>query len=506
MFSNQILLQVINSLTVTSEKTALEMSNSEMLEIKIKDSPRSDIAGVNIPVHLLIQSKYWVPLFPSSKIETLSSLPKDVPLPRVLLQVSDSKPQGDEFFGSICEQHADPFESFASEIVMASLLESPGIDTEELFGRNDIQTKCKKQSVVIKILSKQLETTNDKLTQMQHKIESVETKLAKTTETLAVNIENANEREKYLLEIIQSKDSEIHQTLSSNMTLQGKLRFVENDKEHLSDQVRRMEMEIERLRELETELEIANSKINKSESIQDQLNKTLLKLSKSIYEGDEPGSKSQMVLKDQEIQMLKNISEEVKKSADMQISSLSSEITELKSMLITSQEHEKCLAMKLGTLESDKQLIEKEKIQPSRSLNLIDENFADAMKKLNLGCAYSKLKDFTYQVKGKVVSLALCRGGLFARVGSSLVNLEEFLDDILEKSENTLLRNDSSFVAKTDRSIENISDAHTISKNSSLKTFLKSTQSSLNKLKPVVDKIPFRDRNRVRSTDRRPFK
>ena len=48
-------------------------------------------------------------------------------------------------------------------------------------------------------------------------------------------MENCNEREKALLEVIQSKDSEIHSTLSTNMNLQSKIRVLENEKEHFLD-------------------------------------------------------------------------------------------------------------------------------------------------------------------------------------------------------------------------------------------------------------------------------
>lgn len=490
IFSNQKLLQVVNPLTA-SEKREVELSVSDVVELRIKDSPRSDIAGVNIPVQLLTASQYWVPLFPPSRIETLKNIPKEVPLPRMLIQVLEGS--NDELFASYCEPHADPFESFASEIVMASLIDSPGMDSEELFGRSDLKAKCKKQAVVIKVLSKQLENTNEKNGQLQKKIENTEAKLLKINESLAVNVDNANEREKTLLELIQGKDSEIHQVLSLNMALQGKLRFVENEKEHLKDQVHRMDLEIERLRDLEIELEIANSKVNKSENIQDQLNKTLLKLSKSMYEpDDEVLTKFQSVEKDQEIQMLKNISEEVKKSADMQIISMTSEINDLKNLLNISKEQEKCLALKLASCET---------IEKSHAGHNIDESFAEALKKLKLQ-NFTKLKEFTYQVKGKVVSIALCRGGIFAKVGSSLLNLEEFLSDVIEKNEPVYLKTDTSFASRTERSVEN---EKSINRNSSQKSFLKSTQSSLSKFKPI-EKIPLKDRNRVKSTDRRPFK
>ena len=502
--SNQKVLQVINPMAPSENQTDIEINPNEVLIIKIKDSNRSDIVGVNIPTSLITTSTKWIPLLSPSRSEILTNIPKEVPLPRILLKVTESVPKvmTDEMFASYSEQ-GDPFESFASEIVLASLIESPGMDSEELFGKSDIQVKYKKQAMIIKIISKQLEINNEKVAQLQKKIESLEGNLEKVNETLNSNIENTNEREKYYLDLIQTKDNEIHQTLSINMSIQGKLRLVENEKEHLNDQLHRMSLEIERLKELENELEVANFKIKKSESIQDQLNKTLLKLSKNICENEEePNFKSQLALKDQEIQMLKSVTEEVKKSGDMQITSLNLEIEELKQLLTISQEQEKCLATKLANLASEKPEVE---IKNSH-INIIDQYFHEAMTKLHLNGSYSKLKDFTYQAKGRVVSIALCRGGVFARVGSSLVNLEEFLEDVLEKPSTPQLKEDTSFNSKTERTTENHSEISSISRNSSQKTFLKSTQSSINKIKSNLEKIPLTDRNRIRSTERRAFK
>ena len=484
--SNKVLLS-FNLSTSFIDKKEVELKPFQKIEIKIKDSLKTDLAGVILPLSVLKNSIQWVPLFLGNKAQTLEKIPDEVLQPRILVQVADQDyKQLVETSENLCDQHADTNESFTSEI--PSMAED--LDSEDSRG---LKSKNNKQGLILKILTKQLEAANEKAFQFQKKIENLELKLFKNSEVITSSMENCNEREKALLEVIQSKDSEIHSTLSTNMNLQSKIRVLENEKEHFLDSVSRMELEIDRLKELETELETANTKLIKSETIQDQLNKTLLKLSKTITENDEDFNyRSQILIKDQEIQMLKNVTEEVKKSGDMQIFSLKQEVDELKQKILRFEDQERLLAAKLA--EADRSEVKE------KNFNVVDNTFNEAMKKLKLNGCYTKLKDFTYQVQGKVVSVALCRGGLFARVGSSLVNLEEFLENIGHEE-----RPDSSLTTRTDRTVENHPEPRIV-RNSSQKTFFKSTQSSINKVRGVIDKSPLRDRNHVKSIDRRPFK
>lgn len=504
--ANNKLLQVLNLLNLVQEKREIDVPASSILEVRIKDSPRSELFGVNIPVSLLKNVHHWVPLFPASKIETLKELPEEISYPRLLFRSfsEDARPGPEEMNESYYEAHADPFESFASEFALAALIESPGIDFEEIAGKSDFKAKYGKQSAVLKILSRQLEASNDKTAQLYKKIESLENKVVKLTDQLNQNVKAAGDRENYLLDMLQNKDLEIQQSLSKNMALNGKIRVLENEKEHQADKIRTFELEIDRLKDVEKELERSNNKLHKSEMIQDQLNKALLKLSRNMSDIEDEGyPHCQLSIKDEEIQMLKNITEEVKKSADMQITSLTIEVEELKRLLITSQEQERYLASKLLSIDTDKITVE-----GKNYLAHVDQLFAESMKKMGHSAEYSKLKDFTYQVKGKAVSVALCRGGLFARVGSSLLNLETYVEDNCERSVSVsrTSRPDTSLSIRTDRSSENLTERSHISKVSSQKTFLKSTQSSANKIKPVPTCSPLRDRNRVRSLDKKPFR
>ncbi|OMJ71044.1 hypothetical protein SteCoe_30844 [Stentor coeruleus] len=522
--ANNKLLQVLNLLNLVQEKREIDVPVSSILEIRIKDSPRSELFGVNIPVSLLknvhrselfgvnipvslLKNVHqWVPLFPASKIETLKELPEEISYPRLLFRSfsEDARPGPEEINESYYETHADPFESFASEFALAALIESPGVDFEEITGRTDFKAKYIKQNTVLKILSRQVEASNDKTAQLYKKIESLENKVVKLNDQLNQNIKSARDRENYLLDILQNKDLEIQENLSQNMALNGKIRVLENEKEHHADKIRTFELEIDRLKDVEKELETSNNKLHKSELIQDQLNKALLKLSRNISDiENESYPYCQLSIKDEEIQMLKNITEEIKKSADMQIASLTIEVEELKRLLITSQEQERYLASKLLSIDT-----EKVSSEGKNYLVHIDKLFAETMKKMGQSAEYSKLKDFTYQVKGKAVSVALCRGGLFARVGSNLLNLETYIEDKCERSVSVYRtsRPGTSLSIRTDRSSENVTERSHMSKVSSHKTFLKSTQSSVNKIKAVPKCSPLRDRNRVRSLDKKPFR
>jgi hypothetical protein len=484
-----VLSSQIHSLSSISSK-----SSSQVIHI-----PSSPCFSATICPNQIKPQESWLGL---RLLSSSSSQSEDFPLQKVLIRGRWSPEENNE-----SDDFQENYESFASELVLASMIESPSIDSEELLGRSDLPGKCKKQSMIIKVLTKQLEISNEKNLQLIKKVEMTEEKLSKSCEQLSSYIENSNEREKAFISTIAGKDSEFHVSLNSNLTLQAKVRSLENEKEHLNDQVHRLELEVERLKDAEKELLLANKKLQKSEMIQDQLNKTILRLSKSINDDPESMSNNQLAIKDAEIQMLKNISEEVKKSADMQIFSLNQEINELRSSLNSYQEQEKFLANKLKNCESDK------------SSQSFDAIFAESMQRLKL--SFKKINDFTFEVNGKPVNAAFCRTGVFAKVGSSLLSLDEFFEEFLMKKSPRLERferqeiekfeknekfekfdrPDVCYTVMTDRTNENFE--RRVQRISSQKTFLKGTQSSLNKSKGPTG-TP--GRSRFKSIERRPFR
>jgi hypothetical protein len=489
--SNTHLLEVISHLDPSSEGREVELPMSSLVDIRIKDPNKAEVFGVTFQLNLLPSSKRWVPLSESPS-KPLACVPDEVPWPRVLLQVSEPE----EMFENYSDQ-GNLFESFASELVIASLIDSPGMDSEDLSMKNDIKTKCKKQSIIIQILSKQLEINKDKAFQFSNKIDLLEKKIVKFNEQINFLSNNYNQKKKSLLEILQNKDQELHASLTSITSLQSKVRHLENEKEHMADHIKRLELELERLGELEQELDIANTKLINSENIQEQLNKTLIKLSRSIQDTEEDGNfKTQLALKDQEIQMLKSVTEEIKKSGDMQISSLNMEIKELQQLLKDSYDQEASLNKTIEELQSDRKGFH------LKDPNSIDSMFSEALKNLKIPSGYTKLKDFTYQVKGKVITVALCRGGLFARIGSSLLNIDEVLQDLREKTPTPNLRDDTSYTERGEKSLEVESGRKNMAKVSSQRTFLKGTKSSLSKAKSI-EKAPLTDRNVFKSVERK---
>ena len=482
----------------TNEAQEVECSGSGMIEIRIMNLMSSSSSLSTLSSKSLMQSfnstsstAFAVNICPSQikPNETWFALH---PLFSAHSQADDSKPLKILIKGRLSpeennesDDYQEAYESFASELVLASMIESPSIDSEELLGRSDLQSKCKKQSMIIKVITKQLEISNEKNLQLLQKVELIESKLSKSCEQLSSSIETSNEREKALISIISQKDLEYQQSLNQNLQLQAKCRTLENEKEHLNDQVHRLELELERLNDTEKELLQTNRKLQRSESIQDQLNKTIMRLSKSINDDPEATSNNQILLRDAEIQMLKNVTEEVKKSADMQILSLTQEILELKAAVLRTQEQEKMLASKLKNLDSDKQ-----------GAN-VDAAFADAMQRLRL--SYRKVKDFMFEVNGKVVNVAVCRTGVLAKVGSSLLSFEEFFEEFLGSKSP---RPEVCYSVMTDRTNEN--GERRVSRVTSQKTFLKGTQSSLNKSKLVPERTP--SRTRVKSIERKPFR
>ena len=489
VLSNSTHIDTVSLIPLAAEPKELYLPSfsTTIVQFKINPSSRSPTLQVSLPVSLLDSSIRYLPLF-STDHPDLSSIPSTISFPRLqihILEDSRRTPEG------VSESFIDPYDSFVSDLALAGLIDSPYIDSQDFIYKNDISSKYKKQAIVLQVITKQLELTKGTVTQLIEKIGVLEAKLVKAADQLATNSQNSHTREEYLLEVIQAKDKEIYDGLCDNMILQARIRHFENENEHIIDKASRLQIEIERFREIENELEIANAKLNKADILQEQLTDTIYKIGKNT--DDDGNFKTQLAFKDQEIQLLKSITEEVKKSGDMQISSLRMEVEELKSYLQSYQENNPLASSSNYSNE------------PSLGM-LIDKYFVLEMEKLNLENSYSKLKDFTYQVKGKVVSVACCRGGIFARSGSYLVNLDNYLADEFKGSITPRAKQEIQNNAFINKNIETEPDKKIILKASSQKTFLRATKSSLCKIRTTLDKSPLKDRKRVKSSERKAFR
>ena len=406
----------------------------------------------------------------------------------------------EEIFTSYCDQLEDSCESFASELAFAALIDSSIMDSQELLTKNDIRTKYQKQSMIVNALSKQLEISKNKNLQITEKVEILEVRVAKLTESLELYVEQRNERENNMLSIIKDKDQEIQILMNNVLGMQSKFRVTENESIRLTGEVKRLEFEVERLKDLDKELMQANTKLKKFETIQEQLNKFLYKFSKNNDDSmQESLFQNQIMLKNQEIQMLRNISEEIKKSSDMQILTLKMEIDELKSIIEIYKEQKIPIDSKL--------LSESEKNNNDLAIGkFVDSYFIEAMSRLNLSSNYYKIKDFEYKIKGKFISIALCNEGIFAKIGLSLRNLDEYISDHRTGSCNPNIRAESVLFEKFQQKSDSELDKRRLIKPSSQKTLFKATLSSLCKTKPILDKSPSTKKIRMKSTERRLFK
>jgi chromosome segregation ATPase len=465
--------------TLQAEKREFELAASSILEIRLKDPQRSDILGVNVPIHLLKVSHQWLPLFFASKIETLASLPDEVSTPRVLLKVSFKDFPGDK--DEPCESEIKAIES-----------NSPSHASDDSL---NITSNSKKKFLMLDLLTKELETSSDKANQLSKKLEDLERKAKEADEQCSICYAQAGDREKQLLDLISAKDEEIQKTLKLNFALQSKLRLAETEKEHLFDQLQRKVLENERFKDTAKELEIFKNKLYRSEELQEKLTKALQKMSKNFENTENSEFQHELIIKEHELKQVKGMAEEIKKSGENQIAALKQEIKEIKSQLSISQEQERYLASKLLAIESEKMNIDVNTVISE----FIEKEFAAIAKKNR--AVYMKINDFTFQVKGKALSLAICRGGLFVRLTSGLAKLEDFFED---RHENPVSRPESSLSIHTDRS-ENHTN-RSLTKISSHKSFLQSTKSSSNKVKPVNDKSTLQERNRIHSTDRKSFR
>lgn len=454
---------LIEKLSVEKNAFEINLPIDSILQFRVSNSAGCLLSSA-FPVSLLTPTTRFIPLFPYKSSKVFEVLPDSASPPRILVQISESADP--EFFPDLCE-------SFLTELEIAGLIRSPGLDSQDYIFKNDFKSKFKKQTIVMQVLSKQLEFSKNNAAQLLEKIAGLEGKILKITEQLAANSQNSHDREEYLLEIIQGKDKEIYEGLCDIMLAQAKIRHIQNENEHLLDKAGRLQIELDRFVEIEKELERANLKLKKAENIQDQLTDTLNRVGKNA--DDEVNAKSQIALKDQEIQMLKSIAEELKKSGDMQTFSLKMEIEELKNHLAIYQSLEKPAVPILDT-------------------SVTEAYFSAALARCKFEKNYCKINDFTYKIQDKTINLALCKSGVFIKSGLSLTSLDDFFQ--------------SSLIIRTENSLDPDKDLEKklIVKAASQKTFLQATRSSLCKIRPVLEKTPIKSHYRLKSSERRPFK
>lgn len=446
-------------------QTSYSLSHSETITLTVTDQLKKVLVGhVEFPVTLLKTSSDWIPLLPPNKSPVLHNFSDQINPPRILIEFTKIRPNTESQ-----ETNQDFLESFASDLALVSLIDNSSLDSQDLVQGLEICAKYKRQCILTKILVKQLEFFKDKVKENSEKIEYFEGVISKLGEDKKIMRDEAEKIEKGMIDLIQEKEIQLTEVLKQNSFLENKFRVMDNENEHLKITVSRLELEVESNKFLQKELNNAWLTIRKGEEIQDQLNKKLISLSKTIQESsDEFWLQRQINAKDQEISMLKLLTEEVKRSGDMQVLSLKMEIEELNQLLTSYQNQDRLPATQPQNPQSFS--------EPS----LFDSVLNDVLRKKSPSTPFKKLNTFTLQVNDKIFELAYSREGVHVKLGNHLKKFEEFFQDFSKKSPVRELPSEKT-PEKEQKCLKKVLS----------NAFLKETKSSLNKARNTLSRSPL---------------
>jgi hypothetical protein len=431
-------------------QSSYDLNTSETISIRISNSITKELVShIEFPLVMLRKQTEWIPLIPSGKPAVSKTFSEPVNVPRLLIELLPIK-------GLNEHDSQDFLESFASELALVSMMENSSLDSQDLMQNSDCYGKYKRQCTITKILAKQLEHLRDRILSCNEKVKNLESCLENANFERDQALNQGILAEKELIDLVQEKEVQLRQLINQNSSLENRLRVTENEKEHLLNKITRYELELEKNRFLEKELSNSRTLLRRSEEVQDHLNKKLISLSKSLKETTEDTMLLRQInAKDQEIAMLKLLTEEIKRSGDMHVLSMKMENEELKLLLATQDSSPSKPSACYG----------------SRFESLLN----DFLKKFPI-C--KKLSLFSIQVLDQVLDLAYTKEGIYLKSGKTLKNLDSFFEETQKKSP----------VRETlEKSLE---------KESKLKkqlshSFLKETKSSLNKNRSTLSKSPM---------------
>jgi hypothetical protein len=465
---NNNLLDVVTPLNNPHEANSIDIPSSGNLRLVIRDMGRSDgyLGSISIPIHLLKPAaSLCLPLFDSPNSDILIEIPQEIKSPRIYLAVNT----GQSEISSYAEDNLFDYPntsriSFSKEPEMF-------FRTSNFKSIQDTYYDSKKQDI-IDILNIELDASKQELLKEKEKNASLQKKIDKLIENLKTNSERASTRENSLLDLVNEKEIQINKCLEINIELQNSLRKAEHEKKQLQEKKSNFEILEIQLTNLEAELNKHKDMLKISEKNREEVTNTLIEYS--------------------QLDSVNSSHSQKKKSYRTEDSSTSSKNLQ--------DAHEKIF--------NTNEILNKGKILEEKI------NFSADHKNLNPGCSglgpgddyikkiiqkslkkdismdkISRIRDCLYKVDGIELSLAICDDGLYVKNGNLLMTVNEYWNNdnkgIERKSISPLVPR--RFLAALDKGIEN--DGHRQFKSSPIKNFLKSTESSQNRLKITSNHI-----------------
>ena len=447
---NSSLLDVITPLNNPHEINTIEVPSDGILRLVIRDMGRSDgyLGSVSVSLALITPGQsICLPLFDSPNTDLIISINEAAQGPRLFIAAFDESLYIDHFSSNHEILLENPSESaMASRI---SILNDPDEFFASTSNYKTIQEAFSdsKQQEIYDIFNIELDNYKEELLKAKAKNKELQQKINHLIDTLKSNSERANSRESSLLDLMNEKEIRLNKCIEINIDLQNNLRKIEYERKQNQEKFEVFEEQKNYIVNIENELKRYQDMLKTAEKARDELTNTLVECSQM----DETYA-------------------EIKK---------------------TSFDDQKCLKTIEKVLEEKTNRSEEPSSFYEQKFSFPQNYIKNELKK-SLGKSFDadkivKIKDLVYKIDGVQVHLALCDDGLYVKHDNKIMTLDEFLNIGLR----SLGSNSTSPLSKKrspglhERTNENDYKRHN-SKPSPSKNFLKSTESSQNKLKIVA--------------------
>jgi hypothetical protein len=407
---NNSLLDVITPLNNPHVLNTVELNNSGVLRLVIRDMGRTDgyLGSVSLALSLLNSnnSSIVLPLFDSPNGDTLNSLPVSCDLPRLTVGFFNDY-SDDEIFLPTNESKTES----QVEVFLTKKFSISEENDDFLTKTSNFNTHDEKKVEGLDIFQAEIDGLREELGREKEKHLVFHEKYLELLQKFKENSARSQVRENSLLELLAEKEDSINKNIEINLDLQNQLRNLSFENKLMAGKVEKYEKQEEYVKQLESELKKYQDLLKTAEKAKDELTSTLIKFSQSDYsEQTTPIKDSPCFISTPRILTERNFI-------------------------------------------SDK--------SPARHTeDLIRAQILKSLPKSLTSPKIRKIKDFLYSVNDVPVYLALCDSGLFVQSNSNLIPIEKYLE--------TLTKSRSKFLNENEVKS---------------KGFLRSTESSLNRLK-----------------------
>ena len=383
---NNCLVDVITPINNPHVLNTVELCNSGVLRLVIRDMGRSDgyLGSVSVPLSLLNcnTSSISLPLFDSPNGDTINCIPEVCEIPKVTLAYFNDY-SDDEIFLPTNESKSD----YKTGVVLASKFSISSENDDFLIKTSNFNNYEEKKVEGLEVFHQEIENLREELSKEKEKTKIIHEKFQDLMQKYKETSIRSQIRENSLLELISEKEEKINRNIEINLDLQNKLRNLSFENKLMLSKVEKYEKQEEYVTQLETELKKYQDLLKTAEKTKDELTSTLIEFGNSDF-SDLP-SFTPTPIKDSP-----------------------------------------------RFLSTPRVLTENfsSKSPAKHSEDLIRSQILKSLPKSMTPAKIHKIKDFLYSVNNIQLNLALCESGLFVQSQSSLIPVQKYLESHTAKS------------------------------------------------------------------------